>query len=204
MTPLANVSAALHVTLGLTLVWILLFRLFRDYRIDALRDRLFALRDELFDYAADGNVAFVDPAYTKLRGLINSLIRYAHRLTFTRFFMGVLFMSLHDEACDREPLEAWYRAVDALPASSQGELKRIHSEMLVLVVRHLVTGSPVMLAGLSMFSIWAILNGLAKRLLEAFTDRLPGLELLQVQAIAADAAERQAMARQPEEAFAHH
>src|SRR5580658_4090425 len=93
MTPLHNFSAALHIVMGLAAIWILLFKLVRDYRIDALRNRLFALRDDLFDYASAGNVEFDEPAYFKLRGVINSLIRFAHRLTFTRFLLGFTFTS---------------------------------------------------------------------------------------------------------------
>ena len=35
----------------------------RRYRLDLFRQNLFALRDELFDMAATGDLAFNDPAY---------------------------------------------------------------------------------------------------------------------------------------------
>src|SRR5689334_20196537 len=92
MTPLQNFTAALHLLLSLALLWFLIFRLAREYRIDALRDRLFGIRERLFDYAANEGISFENPAYTRLRMLINSLIRFAHRLTFTRFAMGVAFV----------------------------------------------------------------------------------------------------------------
>lgn len=198
MTPLQNFTAALHVLLSLALLWFLVFRLVREYRMDALRDRLFSVRERLFDYAANGNISFDNLAYTKLRVLINSLIRFAHRLTFTRFVMGVAFIAWKGEPYDNELLAEWERAVEALPLETQTEVKRIHEEALVLVVRHLVTGSPIMLALLVAFAIWSLLRGLTEQLLEAFTKRLPGLEILQIQALEADAAERH-----PERAFAH-
>jgi hypothetical protein len=203
MTSLASFSAALKLLFGLSLLWFLAFRLFSEYRTDALRDRLFALRERLFDYAADGCIRFDEPAYTKLRGLINSLIRFAHRLSFTRFFMGVTFMAWRDQECDKEPLLKWNTAVDSLPHEHQkATLRAIHTEMLVLVVRHLVSGSPIMVVALLLFAVWATVNGAAKRLLEAFTTRLPGLDILQAQAVAADAAERQS-ANCGDEVFAH-
>ena len=188
MTPLANFTAALHLTLSLMLLWILVFKLFRDYRVDALRDRLFVLREKLFDYAASGNISFDHPAYTKSRMLINSQIRFAHRFTFTRFAMGVLFMMWRDEPCDEKPLLEWQQALAELPKEPREILQGIHTEMLVLLVWHLVTGSPIMLGGLV---IWAALNGMAREALKAFAEWLPGLDILQSQAVEAEAIERQ-------------
>lgn len=200
MNPIENFSGALHVFLAFGLLWVLVFILARDYRIDVLRDRLFKIREELFDYAARGGVSFNDPAYGRLRKLINSLIRFAHRLTFTRFLVGGLFIASRDHLYDKEPLVEWRKAVEALPPESQYELKRIHAAAVVLVVRHLVTGSPIMLLLLALFSVRALLNGLAERLrlLETFADELPGLDTLQAQAMESDAAERH-----PEEVYAN-
>lgn len=190
MTPIQNFSEALHFLCSAGVLWVLFFRLARSYRIDALRDRLFAVREELFDYAAAGRLAFNDPAYLKLRMLINSLIRFAHRLTFTRFLMGLMFRSIKKQPCDLEPLMAWEQAVNALPLEQREHLKHIHNECILLIVWHLVTGSPIMQLLLALFSIQAMLNGLAKRVLEGFASQLPGLDSLQMQAIEADHEER--------------
>jgi hypothetical protein len=198
MTPLANFSEALHLLLSLTALWFLVFVLAREYRLDVLRDRLFAIRERLFDYAADGNISFDHPAYTKLRMRINSLIRFGYRLTFTRFAMGILFVHCTKEPYDQELLFEWENAVKELPPECQAELNGILSETLVLVVRHLVTGSPIMLATLVIFVVCSALNGITTRLLEAFTNRLPGLDILQIDVMVADAEERH-----PERAFAH-
>jgi hypothetical protein len=200
MTPLANFSAALHLLAGLVALWLLVFKFVADYRIDALRDRLFAVREKLFDYAAQGGISFDDPAYTKLRMLINGLIRFAHRLTFMRFAMGVLFMEWRDQPCDKKLLVEWREALNALPPEASRELRDLHGSAIVLVVRHLVTGSPLMLALLLCFSVWALLNGFAKRLMESFADHLPGLDVLEAQTLNADAEER---TRQEEIAFAN-
>ena len=140
MTPLGNFSAALHLLLSLVAVWFLVFKFASDYRVDALRDKLFAVREKLFDYAAQGNVSFDDPAYAKLRMLINGLIRFSHRLTFTRFLMGLLFMRWRDQPCDKRILAEWYEALAALPPDVSRELRNIHGSAMVLVVRHLQEG----------------------------------------------------------------
>jgi hypothetical protein len=204
MTPLHNFSAALHIVMGLAAIWILLFKLARDYRIDALRNRLFALRDDLFDYASAGNVEFDEPAYFKLRGVINSLIRFAHRLTFTRFLLGFTFTSWKGCGAHGNLLEEWYKAVEVLPAEQQQRLKEIHTSALVIVVRHLISGSPFMVAALFVFSVCSALNGLTRKFLQAFTEKLlPAMNALQVQAIAADTADRQTAARRDLPALVH-
>jgi hypothetical protein len=198
MTPLANFSAALQLLLALGALWFLVFKLAREYRLDVLRDRLFALRERLFDYAADGNISFDHPAYTKLRKRINSLIRFGYRLTFTRFAMGIMFSTWNSDRYDQELLSEWENAVKELPPESQLELNSIQDDTLVLVVRHLVTGSPVMLAILGVFVACSVLSGITTRLLKAFTKKLPGLDILQIEVMVADAEERHS-----ERALAH-
>jgi hypothetical protein len=191
MTPLANFVAALHLSFTLALLLILIFKLVSDYRTDALRDRLFAVREKLFDYAAGGNVGFDDPAYAKLRMLLNGLIRFAHRLTFSRLTMSCVYMVWRNQPCEKNVLAEWHEALAALPEGTRNELNSIHNGAMVLVVRHLVTGSPILLCMLTCFAIWYLLNGFTKRSLEAFANHLPGLEALEAQTIRADADERQ-------------
>lgn len=192
MMPLQNFSACLHVAMGLLAIWVLVFKLVRDYRIDALRDRLFSLRDQLFDYAAEGSLSFDDPAYFMLRALINSFIRFAHRLSFSRFFLGSLFTSWNWRETFDNPLLEWEYAVKKLPEEQQKRLNDFHSEVLLAVVKHLITGSPTMIGCLALFAIGAVLGGLTKKLVESFAKKLtPQLNALQIQAIVADAADRQ-------------
>lgn len=50
------------------------------YRMD-----IFELRDELFDYAAEGNIAFDDESYQLVRTLLNGYLRYAEHLDIYYF-----------------------------------------------------------------------------------------------------------------------
>ena len=142
MTETQNIAEIIQLGIALLSVWILFFKLFRTYRTDALRDRLFAVRQELFDYADGGGVGFDEPAYTKLRGLLNSLIRFAHHLTFTRFLLGLVWACWGDSDFKKQPIERWRLAMSKLPPESSGRLDEIHTGAVVLVVRHLTTGSP--------------------------------------------------------------
>lgn len=56
--------------------------LWEDLRIEWYRHRLFVARDQLFDAAAGGLIEFEDPAYTTMRGYLNGMIRFAHRINF--------------------------------------------------------------------------------------------------------------------------
>jgi len=97
-------------SLSLIGLWVLFFWLYRDYRVDLFRQRLFALRDELFDLGRTSQIAFHHQAYGLLRTTINGYIRFAHRLSF---FVG------------RAPASAIYKAVMAsLPATPFGRLPK--------------------------------------------------------------------------------
>jgi hypothetical protein len=79
-----------------------------------------------------------------------------------------------------------------------------YSDALVTVVRHLVSGSPIMIVGLVTFALYSTLRGLTKRFLQSFTEQLPGLDSLQIQVIVSDAAERQAIKKTRDEAVLAH
>lgn len=70
------------------LFWVIFYR---QYRIDEFRQRVFALRDELFDYAADGAIEFENPAYVKLRRSMNGAIRFAESLTLWQILIYYVF-----------------------------------------------------------------------------------------------------------------
>lgn len=72
---------AVSTVISLIGLWVVFFWLYRDYRVDLFRDRMFALRSELFDLAASGAVSFDDPAYAAMRTMINGYIRFAHRIS---------------------------------------------------------------------------------------------------------------------------
>lgn len=58
--------------------------------LDNFRDSLFALRDKLYDLAADGRVTCDSEAYRGLELFLNGMIRYAHRFTFLTFLLSSL------------------------------------------------------------------------------------------------------------------
>ncbi len=99
-------------------------RRWSELRVDLLRRRLFVLRDELFDYALAGNVAFNAPSYRFLRSRINGLLRFAHKTSLLRVLAIKLF---GDKALARQSIEhivhEWMAAVAQLPTASQARLR---------------------------------------------------------------------------------
>ncbi len=188
MTDVQSIAATLQFVAGLALLWWLFFRAFHYYRLDALRDRLFAVREELFDYAAGGAIAFNDPAYGKLRNLINGLIRFAHRLSFSSILPVVLFRLMFKDPEPEQPLDAWRRAVVRVSPEVQKKLWSIHNRALAIALRHMVIGNPLVFA---LLCICYVISGFKGNGPQA--DRiadLPGVRAWEAQVIEEDHEER--------------
>lgn len=72
-------------------IYILWANYYRSLFCDKYRQKLFQIRDQLFNKAAEGEVSFDDPIYHSLRYIINGLIRYAHKISATSIFLMWLF-----------------------------------------------------------------------------------------------------------------
>lgn len=138
MITLDQASAMIHLSVGLFLVWILLFFGGRDFRNDSLRQKLFALRDELFDYAADGNIDFGDPAYWLLRNFLNGTIRFAHKFSLLRLLMTMGIASAHPEMIKRTPVLDWEAALKELPKEKQDRLRGVMYQVIRTILMHAV------------------------------------------------------------------
>jgi hypothetical protein len=114
----ATIIIALKSALGLLFIWVLVFFFWKDYCLDVFRDDVFAIRDELFLYAANGNVGFDHPAYKILRQRMNVALRYAHEFTFTRFVLAITVLSKAPSPDNT----AWEEALELLPSDVQKSL----------------------------------------------------------------------------------
>jgi hypothetical protein len=141
----------LTIFLGFTTALILLFIqilvLWPSFRLDAFRQSLFALRDELFDYAADGHISFDDPAYGLLRKSMNGFIRYAHNLTFFRLLVTIWGWRIAEPANTFDWAESWNLALERVKDQHAKEkLVEFHEKTMLLVMARIFTGSPVLIA----------------------------------------------------------
>ncbi len=74
------------ILLGL-LLW-LIYGPWQETVADILRQKLFEIRDELFDLASEReDFTFDSPAYRELRNTLNGMIRHAHFITWPRFLI---------------------------------------------------------------------------------------------------------------------
>lgn len=193
MSSLETFSSAAHLMLAFGALWVLCFLLWKEYRLDSLRERLFFLRQKLFNLALEGQISFDDPAYAYLRVRLNSMIRFGHRFTVARLVIISLLRRRSCEFDDANQYEArWKEALQRLTPEQQEVLLSIHDDALVIAVRHMLSGSPVLLVILVAFATWSVVNGAANHVIRSFARMLPGLESLELEALEDDLAERNA------------
>lgn len=178
-----QISSILHLGLGLFAIWVLFYYFWRTCRIDVLRQRLFELRDELFDYARSGNVRFDEPAYYLLRRNINGMIRFAHRVNFPRLLLALIEDRLFSDPIPTNVAHEWSDAVAGVDNFIvQQQLKEMHTKLASLVLIHIIKGSPVLWVGVACFLVGVKVTSIFERLK---TFLWSGFPLLEEQAIEA-------------------
>jgi hypothetical protein len=141
----AQVISAIAFPLSLILFIILVTYVFPSYRLDSFRQNMFALRDELWDYAADGHISFEDPAYKLLRQLMNGFIRYAHQLTFYRLCLSLLIWRLADSGRPSHWTEEWTSAIAQIRDEDvRARLGQFYGKSISIVLKRVIYGSPLL------------------------------------------------------------
>jgi len=137
------------------------------------RQRLFELRNQLFNLAADGKIAFVDPAYRELRDHLNVSIRFAHALTFGAL---VAFLVARDGQTD--PAPALPGAIERVgDPDVRQSLRDIMQEAALAVAVHMVIRSPALWVMLPMVMAGVALSSKGTTLISKALERLmPALE----------------------------
>ena len=161
MTVVEGVANLLLTGINVALLFLVL-RLYRGYRIDALRHRLFVLRGELFDYALVNGLAFNDPAYVMLRTSMNSLLRFAHKMVFGQLLVLTLVgRRLHKTGLLEDHERQWHTALARLTENEHREkIKELHERVLLELSKHMALGG---LLWLPVLLNIAVLNGLWQR-----------------------------------------
>jgi len=126
--------------LGLVAIWALWYYLWRPQRVAAFRERLFALRDNLFDLAADGVIPFNHPAYTQLRMLVNGMIRFAHRATLPT----LIFAASQSRHAPANVFESWQKSVNGLPEVPREKVLEVYGRVSEAFAKQIFSGSPVL------------------------------------------------------------
>lgn len=155
---------------------LVLLRLYRDYTVDRFRQEMFALRDEVFDFAASGGIAFRHPAYGTLRLTMNGFVRWADRLRL----MDVVFLRLMSrrDVGENTKFDAdWERALDSLDDTSRRRMNEFRDRMHQVLIAHLLRRAPVVFATLIVSVVtWAMGIRLANFVLERTKALLAGVD----------------------------
>ena len=135
----AELGTAVSTLLSLIVLIFVMFSLWPGQRMDIFRQQMFALRDELFDFALEGGIEFDNPAYTQLRELMNGFIRYAHNLTPYRTLMFYLRWKCTSLEPERGWAEAWERALsEHTEKDTRAKLEEFHSRASMLAFSYLI------------------------------------------------------------------
>ena len=158
MTLAEGIANILMNGVAIALVCVLVFWCWHNYRVDALRHRLFTLRDELFDYALSSGLAFNDPAYVMLRSSINRTLRFAHNISLPRvLLMASLMRCASFEGILADHKRKWESALSQLPDEPRGTIENLHERVLLEIAKHMVFGSITLLILLSNYVAWSVL-----------------------------------------------
>ena len=157
-----------------------LFWLYRDYCVDSFRQKLFALRDDLFDEAANGNIDFNSAAYGMLRSTINGQIRFAHRISLPHFIFISRALDKHLSEIETDSFtERFDRNLALLDEGQQKLLREYFLAMHLIIIRHLLLGSPLLLVTLVVpVTFMVAANRAIKQAFETFRPQLERLDSL--------------------------
>jgi hypothetical protein len=149
MTP-QQLSTIIQSAVALVILLWMLAICVPSLRLDVFRQRMFIVRDQLFDYARAGNISFEHPAYRLLRKSMNGFIRYGHRLSF--FQLCITFCRWHFS--EEEPVSQWHQqwkpALDSIDDENvKRELLQFQLKSMGIVAGRIVTGSPILLTVVS-------------------------------------------------------
>ena len=160
--------------ISLLALWVVYCLSYRDYRVDLFRQRLFELRDRVFDFARSGELSFDHPAYGILRSTINGFIRFGHRFGMFQIILFVSSIRRRDfqDAGELQFHERWRNATTDLPDSTREKLNQFMLEMQLIVGDQLLFTSPTLMITLVPVITWAILWVLLKTMREQVLARL--------------------------------
>lgn len=158
-------------------IWLYFTGPYRRYRIDLLRDRLFQVRDELFDQAIAAKERgvedpFGEDAYGITRLTINGMIHFAHEVSITDIFSSWLSYQNMTEA-ERDVMTRVSEVRDTALESLEDEEFRLAIEKALLNTNIHIVGH-VLNTSLVLAFIWHPLKW-AAMLLEPLVGRIQAI-----------------------------
>ena len=144
MNTIASVRA-IESSIGLVILWFMTVYLWRPYRVDLLRESLFLIRNELFEYMVQHRIPFDSEPYVRLRLMLNSMIRYAHKITFSRALCAHITLRVSPDEYGKKLMRAFWAPLFEM---ENGETKDAFVKTLdranMCVAWHLIAGTPLL------------------------------------------------------------
>jgi len=175
MNRIDEIATVLSSGLSLLGLAYLYFWLYRDYRRDLLRTRLFGLRAELFDGAREGRIDFNDPAYGLLRSTLNGFLRYGHRVGAFRLAMTALFLDPKEMEELYQFRSKWQKAVRSLDPEVRDWLEGLRGQAHGALFSHLLATTGFVYLGMVLWL--ALLDAVRRPRSPKGPHRLEGISL---------------------------
>lgn len=148
--------ALIFVLLGLLMLWVVYFSCYKQYRIEETRMKLFSIRNELFDYAMAGSISFNHPAYGLLREIMNSMIRFTHKIDWVTLIL--LYMGLRNIRPIKGKFEMFIEELNTLPDEVKKELSKYLRHMDTAITSHLIKSSILMMSLTVIFGLYVLIR----------------------------------------------
>ena len=184
MIRLDDVLTALHAAFALLGILVVVL-LYRNFRVDRLRNNLFALRDDLFDFAVEANIVN-EPSYRQLRNIMNGMIRFSHRLSFVRLILAITLELVMIPIKNRiNPIRDWEASLSSLSIENRTRLTQFHEQMGYYVFKFMAGGvlaNPINLCILIIIVLYTGVKSIGSGSY-ALLRKMPGMRLLEDQAL---------------------
>ncbi len=125
----------------LVLQWKLLWV---PYILDSFRNRIFILRDELFDFCLKHDSKFDTSEYLRLRDLMNSALRFAHKSSVTDLILVQVFIPNFKQLAIKEEknIERIFQAIK--DKKSKEFYEDLRFRFNYEIVRYFIISSPIL------------------------------------------------------------
>ena len=121
-------------------LWVFFYWIYRDYRVDVFRQKLFRLRDELFMLAANGDLDFEHTAYGMTRMTLNGFLRFADRFNIISAILMARKMRDAQESVTRFEL-ILEQSMNQLDDETKDAVTSIISRMHLVIAEQLILTS---------------------------------------------------------------
>ncbi|SFF13758.1 hypothetical protein [Nitrosomonas sp. Nm166] len=153
--------------ISIALLMILLFWLFPQYRTDLFRQKMFKLRDSLFDEALNGKISFNDPAYNMLRNAMNGFIRFGHQLNIWQALLFTLIIK-NNKQIDHPFTREFDKNTKQCTDNQRQIYLSYYFKMNLYILEHLILSSVILVS----LIVPAVFLFLAKKHIEKFASLL--------------------------------